>query len=261
MILTAAPRLVACDIDGTLLRTGRPVSHAVRSAVAEVRSAGHHVVLATGRSLAGAVPVAAQLGLQDVWIVASNGAVTAHLIDGHYEITQQHDLDAEAAIRAARRVVPGVRIAAEIVGDGYLVNIPFPDGRLNGQQHPVGSPEAFWARPTPRLALLDPAAYRLLPALRALGLTVNTPEADWVDVTAPRISKATALEAIRAELGVEPWGTVAIGDGENDVEAFHWAQESIVMGHAPKHVQSEANRATGTIDDDGAASALLSLLS
>ncbi|MEU4386760.1 HAD family hydrolase [Promicromonospora sp. NPDC023805] len=256
-----APALIACDIDGTLLRTGHPASRAVRTAAAEVRAAGHHIVLATGRSLVGALPVAVQLGLDDAWIVASNGGTTARLVDGHFKVITEHPVDAEAAIHAALRVTPGVRIAAEVVGDGYLVNIPFPDSRLNGQQHPVRQLEAFWAHPTPRLAMLDPAAYRIVPQLRALGLTAIATEADWVDVTAPGISKATALEAIRVELGVEPWDTVAIGDGENDIEAFHWARQSIVMGHAPKHVQSEADRATGTIDDDGAASALLSLLS
>lgn len=255
-----APALIACDIDGTLVRTGQPVSRAVRDAATAVRDAGHHIVLATGRSLVGALPVATQLGLKDAWIVASNGGTTARLLDGHFKIITEHPVDAEAAIRAALRVTPDVRIAAEVVGDGYLVNIPFPDSRLNGQQHAVRQLEAFWARPTPRLALLDPAAYRLLPELRVLGLTAIATEADWVDVTAPDISKATALEQVRAELGVEPWDTVAIGDGENDIEMFHWARRSIVMGHARQHVQSEADHATGTIDDDGAAAALLSLL-
>lgn len=258
--LLAATLLVACDIDGTLLRTGHRVSSAVRAAASEVRAAGHHIVVATGRSLAGALPVVAQLGLHDAWIVASNGAVTAHLIDGHYKVTDEHPVDAEAAIRATLRVAPGARIAAEIVGDGYLVNIPFPTDRLNGQQHSISGLEALWAHPTPRLALLDPAAHRLVPELRALGLTAIATKADWVDVTAPAISKATALNKVRRELGVEYQATVAIGDGENDLEMLRWATRSIAMGHAPERVRAAADTVTGSIDDDGAASALRSLL-
>jgi hydroxymethylpyrimidine pyrophosphatase-like HAD family hydrolase len=254
------PALVACDIDGTLLRTGRLVSRAVRMAAAEVQAAGHHIVLATGRSLVGALPVALQLGLQDAWIVASNGGVTAHLVDGHYDVTDELPVDAKTAIRTARRVAPGVRIAAEVVGDGYLVNIPFPDHRLNGQQHSVGRLESLWANPTPRLALLDPAARRLVPELRARGLTAIATESDWVDVTAPGISKATALEKIRVQLGVEDYDTVAIGDSDNDVEMLTWAHCGIAMGHAPAHVLAVADTVTGTINEDGAASALLSLL-
>jgi hydroxymethylpyrimidine pyrophosphatase-like HAD family hydrolase len=61
-------------------------------------------------------------------------------------------------------------------------------------------------------------------------------------------------------LGVEYQATAAIGDGENDLEMLRWATRSIAMGHAPAHVRAAADRATGTIGDDGAAAALLSLL-
>lgn len=252
--------LVACDIDGTLTRTGHPVSPEVRRAASAVRAAGHHIVLATGRSLAGAIPVAHELELDDVWIVASNGAVTAHLAGSYYQVTEQHDVDAEAAIRAAVRAAPGIRVAAEDVGVGYRVNIPFPAGQLNGLQHSATQPDELWVRPTPRVALFGPSAYRLVWALRGLGLTAIATRSDWVDVTAAGISKATALDRVRVALGVEEYDTAAIGDSENDVEMLSWAAEGIAMGHAPAFVIAAADRVTGTIDDDGAASALWSLL-
>lgn len=233
----------------------------MRAAVGRVRAAGHNVVLATGRSLVGALDAAAELGLDDAWIVASNGAVTAHLEGRQYEITAQHVVvAAEAAIRLAVWTSPGIRIAAELVGVGYRVNIPFPDNQLNGTQHGTSGLEELWAIPTPRLAFYGPSAYRLVPSLRALGVTAIATRADWVDVTAREVSKATALEKVRTELGVEVHNTAAIGDGENDIEMLGWASHSIAMGHAPEHVRGAADRATGTIDDDGAASALLSLL-
>ncbi|WP_454851507.1 HAD hydrolase family protein [Promicromonospora soli] len=71
--------LIASDIDGTLLATGQPPSSAVLDAVAAVREAGHRLILATGRSLSGALAAARDLGLTDSSIVASNGAVTAEL--------------------------------------------------------------------------------------------------------------------------------------------------------------------------------------
>lgn len=71
-IRSDASRLVAYNIDGTLIRTGSPATSAVRTAAAEVRAAGHHLVLATGRSLAGALPVALQLGLDDAWILVED---------------------------------------------------------------------------------------------------------------------------------------------------------------------------------------------
>jgi HAD superfamily hydrolase (TIGR01484 family) len=256
----SAPVLAACDIDGTLVRTGHPPNAAVRAAAAEVRAAGHHIVLATGRSLAGALPIALQLGLDDAWIVASNGAVTAHMVGYLYQVTEQHDVDAEAVIRVALEAAPGVRIAAEVVGDGYRVNIPFPDRELNGTQHSVRGLEELWANPTPRLALHDPSAYRLVWPLRALGLTAIATRRDWVDVTAPGISKASALEKVRTELGVTDHDTVAIGDSENDVEMLSWAAHGFAMAHAPAFVIAAADHVTGDLDQDGAAAALLSLL-
>lgn len=255
-----SPKLVACDIDGTLVRTGYPASAAVREAASAVLAAGHHIVLATGRSLAGALPVAEQLELEDAWVVASNGAVTAHVGRSGHEVTARHDVDAEVALRVAVAALPGIRVAAEVVGAGYRVNIPFPEDELNGEQYAVSALEELWAEPTPRLALHGPAAYRLIHPLRRLGLTVMETRWDWLDVTPPGISKASALEKVRTELGVEDLDTVAIGDGPNDIEMFGWAARSIVMGHAPGHVQGAADRTTGTVDDDGAASALRSLL-
>lgn len=257
---TTAPALIACDIDGTLLNTGEPVSPAVRAAVADVLAAGHHVALATGRSLVGALPVAAELGLDDAWIVASNGAATAHVTGTEYEITDLHVVDPEPIVRVAVEAMPGIRVATEIVGVGYLVNIPFPDGELNGEQRSVGALEELWARPTPRLALYGPMAFGLVPVLRAMSLTVIETRPDWLDVTPPDLSKATALDKVREQLGVEAHATAAIGDGENDLEMLRWAGVAIAMGHAPGHVLGVADRATGTIDEDGAASALLSLL-
>jgi HAD superfamily hydrolase (TIGR01484 family) len=191
--------------------------------------------------------------------VASNGAVTAHLSGDHYQVTEQHNLDAEAAIRVAVAAAPGVRIAAEMVGTGYRVNIPFSDHELNGAQHSVRGLEELWAHPTPRIALQGPSGYRLVWALRALRLTAIATRRDWVDVMSAGISKATALEKVRTELGVEPGDTVAVGDSENDVEMLGWAAHGWAMGHAPPFVIAGADYVTGTLDD-GAATVLRSLL-
>ncbi|MCP2265589.1 HAD family hydrolase [Promicromonospora thailandica] len=257
---TTAPVLIASDIDGTLLRTGQLPSAEVRAAASAVRAAGHHLVLSTGRSLVGALPVALALGLDDAWIVASNGAVTARLVGDRYQVTEQHDVDAEAVVRVAVAAAPGVRVAAEMVGDGYRVNTAFPEHELNGAQHRVVGLEQLWQHPTPRVALHGPEAYRLVWPLRALGLTAIATRTDWVDVTAPEISKASALEKIRTGLGVELDGTVAIGDSENDVEMLGWAAHGWAMGHAPAFVIAAADHVTGSIDDDGAVGALLSVL-
>ncbi|MBE1874477.1 HAD family hydrolase [Myceligenerans pegani] len=95
----AGQYLLALDIDGTLLETGqKPVPLVVRT-LAEVLAAGHVVVLATGRSLAGALPVAAQLGMRDGWLITSNGAVTTRVRGGKARIVERHAVDAERVVR------------------------------------------------------------------------------------------------------------------------------------------------------------------
>lgn len=252
-------RLVASDIDGTLLRTGEPATPHVRHAVNAVLRAGHVFVLATGRCMIGAVPVGVQLGLEDTWIVASNGALTARLHRGSYELVDQHDVDAETAIRVALGQSPALLVAAEIVGAGWRVSSRFPDASLNGPQY-VRPLSEFVTNRTPRVAFHGPDAHRIVPALQAYGLTAIATRLDWVDVTARGVSKATALEKVREQLGVESHNTTALGDGENDVEMLQWAADSVAMGHASPFVIGAASRTTGSLDDDGAASALWSLL-
>jgi hydroxymethylpyrimidine pyrophosphatase-like HAD family hydrolase len=257
---TSTPALVACDVEGTLARAGRRATPAVLDAIAAVRAAGHHLVIATGRSLSGAVQVVRQLGIRDGWVVAGNGAVTARVHANGYSVVEAAPLDVEPVCRLVARTRPDLKLAAEVVGTGYRVTKRFPERKLNGHQEVLRELEEIWARPTPRLVVYGQWAQRLAPALRASGVTAIPARVDWVDVTAPGISKATALESIRAELGVAPSRTVAIGDGENDLDMLSWAAMSIAMGQAPDAVRAVADRVTGTIDQDGAATALFEAL-
>ena len=75
----AGPLLVALDVDGTIIDYDEAMSDRVRAAVQGVVRAGHHVVVATGRSLPGTLPVLDRLGLVRGWCVCSNGGVTLRL--------------------------------------------------------------------------------------------------------------------------------------------------------------------------------------
>jgi HAD superfamily hydrolase (TIGR01484 family) len=225
-----------------------------------VRAAGHHLVVATGGSLSSAVRVVRELGIRDGWVVAANGAVTARLRADGYTVVEVKPLASEAVCRLVARTRPDLSLAAEVVGTGYRVTKRFPERQLSGHQEVVRELEGLWARPTPRLVVYGQWALRLAPALRASGVTAIPARVDWVDVTAPGVSKATALESIRVELGVASSRTVAVGDGENDLEMLRWAALSIAMGHAPEMVRAAADRVTGTIDEDGAAGALFDAL-
>jgi hypothetical protein len=191
-------------------------------------------------------------------MVASNGAVTARIdqqaLSG-YVLEDVQNFDPGPVVQLARAEFPGLQIGAERVGWGYDVTHLFSPGELNGAQQVV-SPDYLQERLTTRLVMRGVDVERLVGPVRAAGLTALQMESGWVDVTARGLSKATALEKVRANLGVEPARTVAIGDGENDLEMLRWAAHAVAMGHASAVVRETADEVTGTLDEHGAAAAL-----
>jgi hydroxymethylpyrimidine pyrophosphatase-like HAD family hydrolase len=78
----------------------------------------------------------------------------------------------------------------------------------------------------------------------------------WLDMAAPGVSKATALESVRARLEIDGARTVAIGDGFNDVEMLRWAGTGVAMGQAVDGVKEHADLVTLDVWHDGAVEVL-----
>lgn len=255
--------LIALDIDGTLSARRRDVPAATVDAVRDAREAGHHVVLASGRSLVGVLPVVHQLGIDQGWVVASNGAVVARVgraLPGGYRLEKVHAFDPEPVIRLARTYVPMVQVAVEEIGWGYRVNQLFERRLVNGEQRRVPDSE-LWNLPVSRLILRADGVRTLVDPLHELGVTPTPAAPDWIDVTPGNVSKATGLERVRRRIGVDPGRTVAVGDGVNDLEMIGWAARGVAMGHAPAAVVDAADEVTGTIDENGVVAVLRSLTS
>jgi hydroxymethylpyrimidine pyrophosphatase-like HAD family hydrolase len=257
-----ATHLIALDIDGTLIGRDDKVPSETVQALELVRASGHHVVLATGRSLVGLLAAARRLGLTEGWAVCSNGALTVRLDRGAssgYKVVEARAFGVGVVVRQANWLSPGVDIAVEEVGWGWRVNHEFGPGLLNGPQK-LTPLEELLAGPASRVALHGNQVGDHADALRHLGATVTPAGHDWLDVTAPGTSKATALEKIRCLLEVASEHTVAVGDGMNDIAMLGWAARGVAMGHAPDTVREAAGETTGTIADNGAVPILLSLV-
>jgi hydroxymethylpyrimidine pyrophosphatase-like HAD family hydrolase len=243
------PHLVALDIDGTILETGKPPSDAVVAAVRDLVAGGHHPVLATGRSLLGATQAVKWLELREAWIVASNGAITARVGDGRITVIERHNVDVETIVRHVVAKLR-LRIAAEIPGEGYRVTERFAGTELPGTHH-LSNLEGMWSTTTPRVSVVGDGAAWLADDFHEMGMTADAPHSGWLDVTAGGVSKAAALERVRVALDVSPARTVAVGDGTNDIGMLQWAARGVAMGHARGSVRDAANEVTGTITDDG----------
>jgi hydroxymethylpyrimidine pyrophosphatase-like HAD family hydrolase len=262
-----AGSLVALDVDGTLMSYDGVISPGVREAVHAVRDAGAHVVLATGRSAISVVPVAHDLGLGTGWVVASNGAVTLRMdpaLEGGYEVTEAIRFDPEPVLRVLRLEMPDALYAVEDVGTGFRVSAPFPVEELNGATRVVPF-EDLCSEPVTRVIMRDPHGtpqefHALVERVGLHEVSYAVGWSAWLDLSPGGVSKGTALEALRRSLGVEPFSTVAIGDGNNDLEMLRWAARGVAMGHAGDAVRAAADEVTGTIEDDGALAVLRSLL-
>ncbi|CAM3648576.1 HAD family hydrolase [Isoptericola cucumis] len=262
----AESHLVGLDIDGTLLTHDGVLSADVQHAAAAAQASGHHVVLASGRSLTAMTPVAELLGITSGWMVCSNGAVTVRLdpaLPRGWELDQVRTFDPEPALRLLRDELPGARFAVEDIGVGFRLNALFPDGELDGE-HQVVDFDQLWAREVTRVIVRSPehtpdqfsamaARIGLDDVTYAVGWTA------WMDVAPRGVTKASALERLRERLGVDPGATVAVGDGHNDVDMLRWAARGVAMGHADDVVRGAADEVTGSIDEDGAVAVLRSL--
>jgi hydroxymethylpyrimidine pyrophosphatase-like HAD family hydrolase len=260
--LAASVRLVALDIDGTLAEAGH-IPDVTVAAVRDVLAMGHHVVLATGRSLVGAVPIIKRLGLRRGRVICSNGAVTAWINGLRLIVEDTVRFDAGPALQRAGDAIPQVLLATEVLGKGYRVNARFPDGSLNGPQQVVEYERDLWEVPTTRAVVHAPDAARLARELRRFDVTATAGSTkvpgDWLDVTAPNVSKATALEAVRRRMRVARERTIAVGDGHNDLPMFEWAARAVAMGHAPAEVRAAAGEVCGSITEHGAVDVLRSV--
>lgn len=260
-------RLIALDLDGTMLLRDGSMSPAVCQGVRKVAEAGVDVVIATGRGIGSTMPIVSLLGLESGFVVCSNGAVTLRLdLDepGGYQILDTVTFDPGPALEMLRGSWPDAVAAVEEVGVGFKVSAPFPDGELMGEVRIVPWAELSTA-PATRVTFRSPTgtAEDFLGLVERIGLhSVNYAVGftAWLDINPEGVSKASALELVRRRLRVDPAETTAVGDQRNDLEMLHWAARSVAMGNAPDEVKAIADEVTLDVDHDGLAPVLRSLL-
>jgi hydroxymethylpyrimidine pyrophosphatase-like HAD family hydrolase len=259
----AGPLLIAVDVDGTLIDYDEVLSERVRSAVRDVVRAGHHVVVATGRSLPGALPVLDRLGLVRGWCVCSNGGVTLRLdpdLPNGYEIAERVTFDPAPALRLLRAHLPTALYAVEDVGVGFRLTAPFPPGELYGTMEYVPFDELL-STPATRVIVRSPAHtpqefLRIVEQVGLHGVSYAVGWTAWLDLAPDGVSKASGLEPVRARLGVPRERTLAVGDGRNDIEMFQWAARAVAMGQAEPELLAVATEVTGPVEADGLAEVL-----
>lgn len=265
-------KMIVLDLDGTVINSQGRVSARTREAVQAVRGAGHLVLVATGRRLRSALPYLQQLGIEGPSSFL-NGALTV-------------DLSTWRTLNLEPLGETGAAAAADLMELGYA---PLTN------RHALKGPDILYTQmPQHVPAWLENEAGRgalgfvddlLQAAAVSLKLVTIVPEDELSDlaeafngharamatpfgdgygeleVWRPDVSKATAVQRLAAQAGIDRRDVVAFGDNVNDVELLSWAGLGVALGNAVPEALTAARLVTSTCDEDGVAATLESLVS
>ncbi len=259
------PRLIATDIDGTLLRDDRTLSPRTTAVLARIAAAGAPVVLVTGRPIRWLPLVYEQLAAP-LPAICANGAVVYDPVAD--EVLRADPLAPELLAEVARRLraaVPEVSFAVEIV-DGRQMRHEshYPlrwDADLDAIRA-VESPEELLAAPAVKLLARageqDPDAFvRVVAgALEGLAEATHSSYSGLVEISAAGVTKAAGLAWYAARLGIDERDVLAFGDMPNDVPMLTWAGRAVAVANAHPAVLEIADEVTGANEEDGVAAYL-----
>jgi Cof subfamily protein (haloacid dehalogenase superfamily) len=238
-----------------------------RAAIANVRDAGVHVVLCTGRMFRAVRPYALEAGLDDP-VVCYQGAVVAEPVSGRWLRHVPIPLDlARETIAAVNEEGFGLNC---YVDDELYVAAVTPEARRYAdfqhlELHAVGNlVEWLDAPPTKLVVIEDPEVLdglkeRMLAHFDGrLYISKSLPY--FLEFASPDVTKAAGLDFLSAHVGFTRERTVAFGDGENDVELVDWAAYGVAVANAHERVKEVADFVCPSVDEEGVAQVLEAFL-
>jgi hypothetical protein len=272
-------RLVATDLDGTLVRDDRTISAYTAGVLHRVADGGIALVLVTGRPIRWLHNVYEQLTVCPLAVCANGAAVYDPVAD---EIVHEAPLGPAAIAEACARLraaVPGVLFAVERHGGREMLYEPaYPIGPWE-MDHSAVRPEplsGLVAEPAAKLLVRPGSGYPAQSAgpvdadeftalvaavLTGLAEATNSSSSGVVEVSAAGVTKASGLAWVAESLGVPAGDVVAFGDMPNDLPMLAWAGRGVAMANGHPAVLAAAQDVTArSNEDDGVAAYLESLL-
>ncbi|MFI9360021.1 HAD family hydrolase [Kitasatospora sp. NPDC053057] len=253
-------RLVATDLDGTLLTSAETVSERTRAALAAATGAGALHIVVTGRSAVWARPVFDEIGYTGIAVCGQGAQVydagahkllTSLTLDRRLAALAIEKIEAETGPLAVASNQDGLD-GQVLTGPGYelLIGSDLPVVRVERGEL-LGSPVAKLYIQHPGLTddLLAEAARRAAGDL----VGVVMAGAGVVELLPLGLSKATGLAVAARRLGVRAADTIAFGDMPNDVPMFGWAAHGVAMANAHEELLAVADEVTTGNDEDGVA--------
>lgn len=257
-------KLIALDLDGTLLTSQHQITDRARKAINTAQALGVRVLLATGKTYYSARQLVSELKLTTPSVFGQGTLI--YNPDG--TIRQQATLPPDVL----RRIIPMAESRGACVsaysGETILVRQPDPRADLTRYHEPVPTVvgsliNAMNTYPINKLIIAtdDPRQTKALrwQAQQMLGTSVTftmSAVANQFEILPRDVSKGRAVAAVARDLGIDLSYVMAIGDAENDREMLELVGYGVAMGNAPDSLKAVARHVTASNDEDGVAEAL-----
>jgi len=261
-------RMVASDLDGTVVRPDGTISPRTLAALAACVERDVDVVFVTGRPTRWMAPIARATGHHGL-AVCGNGAVVYDL--GAERVVRARTLDADAVrtmVQRLRAVMPAAAFALETV-DGYRREPGFSvrdepvDGVLTAglEELLADGPEVVKVLCRDETSTADPMLLLARAEMAGVAEPVHSgPLGCMIEISAAGVSKASTLEDLARDRGVGAADVVAFGDMPNDVPMLLWAGRSFAMADGHPEAIEAAGGLAPPCEQDGVAQVLEALL-
>ncbi|MGQ4415739.1 HAD family hydrolase [Streptomyces sp. SAS_269] len=259
-------RLIATDLDGTLLRSDESISRRTRDALAAATAAGAAHIVVTGRAVPWTRHILDDLGYDGLAVCGQGAQVYdagAHRL--LTSVTLDRQLAGVALAKLEAEVGPLYLAASRdgldgevLVGPGYAITGNLP-------ATPFTDAADLWSAPLNKVYIQHPTLGddELADVARRVAggfVTVAMAGAGIVELLPLGLSKATGLSLAARRLGLKAADTIAFGDMPNDIPMFAWAAHGVAMANAHEELRAVADEVTTSNEEDGIAAVLERLL-
>ncbi|MHB9095722.1 MAG: Cof-type HAD-IIB family hydrolase [Eubacteriales bacterium] len=256
-------KLIATDLDDTLLNDALEVSPRNKRALRKAAEAGAVVTIATGRMFRSALPIALSLGVR-IPIITYQGALITDIVSG--DILWHKPLPLELARKV---LAEGYRAGIHMnvyINDNLYVDSITPEGtgyakRVEVDMIPIGDLLDFVkVDPTKVIYIAEPS---LLDELRGKihaemgdSLYITKSKPNYLEFLHPLATKKHAVQALAGNYGIRREEIMVFGDSYNDLDMIEFAGKGVAMGNAPEDIKKKADYVTLTNNEDGVAEAV-----
>lgn len=249
-------KLVALDVDGTLLNGDGILTQKTIDTVQKVYKMGVHVVISTGRSLNQTRPILDELGIEGI-LISHNGATTIRT--DNKEILHEFSYDIEEVadiVKYCRK--HDIHFSICTAFEFYIERIDAYQTELYKKHHLVPTMHDDVLGLTEKVMKFTVDDQQKIDGWREIDLKNLRKISDgfFQDIIHPQAHKASALEKVLNKLNIDQSEIIAIGDFYNDIEMLEYAGLGIAMGNAPDDLKAIADVVTKSNNEDGVCYAL-----